>query len=233
MGTEAAPRPQIEIRHDEETRCSPFLEHAERLNIVECLRRSNVGEDTLTPFLHIFELVAERVGATDSDSYSLDWPFHPAEVEVDPYLRLCIGPTFFDLVELMLRVCPRLGSREVARRVVTKLLDRHVDDGGIVPTIAEYDGTLYRVFRKGEADLRDPISDRTLYAWHKYGKPLSLTRLTKLLTILNYGEFNEPMTEVRSDDRGNTLCYRSSVLDESTEIGRYLLRTGRLKPAKN
>ena len=216
----------------DETHTSPFFVHAERQGIVECLRRENVGEDTLTPFMQIFELVAERVGATHAGDYRLDWPYNRAEVEVDPYLRLCIGPSFFDLVELMLRVCPRLGSRAAARRVVTKLLDRFVDAGGVVPTIAEYEGRLYRIYRKGEAGLRDPVSNRTLYAMEQYGQPLSLTRLTKLLTILNFSDFNEPMTEVRSDDRGNTLCYRSSVLDESTEVGRYLLRTGRLRPAK-
>jgi hypothetical protein len=215
-----------------ESQASPFLEHAEQHGIVECLRRGNVGEDPLTPFMEIFELVAARVGASHADDYSLDWPYNPAEVKVDPYLRLRIGPTFFDLVELILRACPRLGSHGAARRVVTRLLDRFVDSGGVVPTTAEYEGRVYRIYRKGEAGLRDPVSNRTLYAMEQYGDPLSLTRLTKLLTILNFSDFNEPMTEVRPDDRGNTLCYRGSVLDESTEVGRYLLRTGKLRPAK-
>ena len=209
---------------------SPFFRRAEQAGLISGLQSENSGDDPQSAFMRIFQRVASLVGASDPSRYQLCWPYSREEVIADPYLRLCLGPTFFDLVEMVLRACPDLGSAEVARREVTRLLDRFVDNGGVVPTTAIYEGDVYRVYREGEAGLRDPISDRTLYAWEQYGKPLSLTRVTKLLTFLNFSD-NEPGAQIRPDDRGNTFNYRGSVLDDNTEVSRYLLRTKRLKRA--
>lgn len=207
---------------------SPFLECAERAGMTKAVRAENVGHDPQTAFMRIFKRVASLVGASDPGRYRLSWPYSQTEVLADPYLRLCVGPTFFDLVQLIFYACPDLGSLEAARREVTRLLDRFVDNGGVVPTTAIYEGQVYRIYREGEAGLRDPMTERTLFAWEQYGQPLSLTRLTKILTILNYSD-DDPAGEVRADDRGNTFHFRGSVLDENTEVGRYLLRTNRLK----
>lgn len=220
----------VERDSTSEVAVSPFFECADRAGLVEALRLENSGDDPQTAFMRIFERVASLVGAKDPTKYQLRWPYTAAEVLADPYLRLCVGPTFFDLVELVLYACPQLGNIEMSRREVTRLLDRFVDNGGVVPTTAIYEGVVYRIYREGEAGLRDPISDRTLFAWEQFGKPLSLTRVTKLLTFLNYSD-DEPGAQIRSDDRGNTFNYRGTVLDDNTEVSRYLLRTDRLKRA--
>jgi hypothetical protein len=213
---------------------SAFLEAAEETGLMSAVAARVEGEpDELSVFIAFFNTLAEWVGADDPSAFRLEGPVSRSAVEEAPYLRLRIGPTFADLAGIVAALVPDLSSEE-SWRIVSRLLDRFIDDGGVVPTIGTYDGRLYRIYRKGERDPRDRASLRTRRAWEASGKALSLTRASKLLTILAYSEDTDATdVKVKTLERGNVFCHAGTVLHEETEIAHRLRRTGQLEEARD
>jgi len=209
---------------------SPFVAALRNAELISQLRDENPAHDSLTLFIALFELIAEAVGVNDPTQYRLDWPYTKQEVLDNPYLRLRIGPTVADIVAILCEASRRQGDAHEVRWAVRRLLDRFIDFGSVVPTTAEYDGRLYRIYRKGERSPRVAPSDRLLNAWRSYGEPLSLTRLSKLATFLAFSSPTDSAVVIRAATRGNTLCFAPSVLHDETEVGHYLRNTGQIKP---
>jgi hypothetical protein len=211
---------------------SDFLPSAEAAGLMAAIRNRAAGRDPVSAFISCFEVLAEWVGASDPREYRLTWPYTYEDIERDPYLRLRVGPTLTDLV-LIVGMVTGVDDFESTRRQVTRLLDRFIDGGGVVPTTAEYDSQIYRIYRKGETRLREHVSERTKYAWRSYGEPLSLTRASKLLAILAFDDAeHDSAVTVQAAPRGNTLSFAPSILDDTTEVTHYLRNTSQLKPAK-
>lgn len=213
---------------------TPFVDHLDLIDskFTETVsERAGVDPSPSQLFAALFEHVSVLIGALDPSGYRLEWPHSKAEVEVNPYLRLRIGPTYNDLVQLMAIMMPTSRSDlEHWRRVVGGLLDQFVDEGAVVPTFGCYDGVFYRVYRKGEADSIDESLNRGLYAWKQYGKPLSWPRFTKIMAILRYTDDALKGIEPGSETRGTVATIAPSVLDDSgVEVGQSLLRAGRLR----
>ncbi len=214
--------------------CSPFLAAARETGLIDAIGDRIEGDaDELSVFIAFFNILAEWVGADDPSKFRLEKPVSPSEVEAVPYRRLRIGPTFVDLATIIDEFVPRLSSRE-AWMIVSRLLDRFVDDGGVVPTTAAYGDHLYRIYRKGERDPRDRASLRTRRAWDASKKALSLTRASKLLTILAFSEDTAATdVQVKTVERGNVFCHAGTVLHDEAEIAHRLRRTGQLEEARD
>jgi hypothetical protein len=211
---------------------SPFLGQARKRGFIEAVETKTRARDTLSVFMTCFEELGRRIGANEPSEYSFGWPYSKEEVQEEPYLRLRIGPSLSDLVVIVDTVTGT-GDLVLTRRRVTRLLDRYIDTGGVVPTVATYEGNVYRIYRQGESFSREDVSRRVRYAWQCYDKPLSLTRATKYLTILSFDQpqKGESQVEVETAPRGNTLCFSDSVLDERTEVTEYLRNTKQLRQA--
>lgn len=208
---------------------SPFLEAAIERGFVAKVAKVARADDPLSVFIACFEELGSQIGAGEPADYCFDWPYSYEEIEREPYLRLRIGPTLADLVAIVdsITEADNLG---VTRRRVTRLLDRYIDSGGVVPTVATYEGEAYRIYRLGESSTREDVSRRVRYAWQCYGKPLSLTRATKYLTILALDLAQaDSQVEIEAAPRGNTLCFHPSILDSRTEITQYLRNTSQLR----
>jgi len=115
-------------------------------------------------------------------------------------------------------------------------LDYTIDDGAVVPTLARYDGRYYRVYRKGESEARDRAVKRALHAWASMDagdQAMSLTRVSKLHTILS---FSAEVRQVLTPDtltRGNVATLPADTLDLSgAEIAHYLRDTESLEEVK-
>ena len=168
-------------------------------------------------FAAVFNELAISVGASEPENYSLKWPFTKVEIKEDPYKRLRIGPTFEDLVALYREVSGLEGLRATSvRQEVSAMLDLAIDQGAVVPTIAKYNGSFYRIYRKGESEPRDRAIERSLRAWSLYGKPLSLTRYSKISAILSFAEGVEQILDPETMTRGNVATLPSSVLDRGS-----------------
>ena len=223
---------------------SPFLMHVgEHVSKAakERATASGAGDDPVSLFRAIFDTLADLVGASDPSRYELQWPYRSEEISMRSYLRLRIGPTFDDLLQMMngLVSQPANGDRNegagpAVRRLVSGLLDYGIDSGGVVPTLAQYEGSFYRVYRKGESAQRDLAADRVLYAWHCHGQPLSLTRFSKINATLAFSAVLKPILSPSALLRGNVATLQASCLDlGEAEIARYLRDTGRLRPSGN
>lgn len=73
------------------------------------------------------------------------------DLEANKYLRLRIGPTFSELMEIMRKYwhqSPATKKISTLHTLLSRLLDHHIDQGYIVPVLNLYG---QRVFRKGEA----------------------------------------------------------------------------------
>jgi hypothetical protein len=216
----------------------PFWSHLQE-DERELIKREAVKSieqgDVDGAFHSLFEGLANVIGATNIQEYSLSWPFTKKEVLENPYLRLRIGFSFMDLLSFFEpKLSLLLDSRTTTRAIISALIDRYIDSGALVPTIANYNGCFYRVYRKGEGPFWVDEVNKALYAWKCIGKPLSLTRFTKLQAILSFS--SEVTTSLVPNDleRGTVGFLPSTVIDQSgTEIGRYLLRTGKLKAVGN
>jgi hypothetical protein len=224
MGPRPTPPMRTASNHPGGT--SPFLSAAKRNGFIDDLRATTLAFPAVT-FASIFERLADWVGAQDVARYRFDWPSSAEEVHDTPYLRLRIGPTIPDLVALVADVC-RL-PKEAARRHVTRLLDRAIDAGGVVPTTGQYDGRVYRIYRKGEGSLRDRSAQRLLWAWQESGLELSLTRASKLLTIMDFATpIADRALSVGSQQRGTVLAYQPDLLDGGGDAVHYWMATGQL-----
>jgi len=211
---------------------SPFLGVARDSGLIADVSARISGDpDELSVFVAFFNTLADWAGADQPSAYRLPGPFRPHEVAADPYLRLRVGPTFADLVAIVDELVPGLSGVDTMS-MVSRLLDRFVDDGGVVPTTASYGEQLFRIYRKGEKDPRERVDLRTCRAWQETGKALSLTRVSKLAAIIAFSE--EPGASdvaVATDTRGNVFCHADSVLHDRAEISHRLLRAGQLERA--
>ena len=211
---------------------SPFFDAASEKGLPEAIADAARARDALSVFIACFEELSRCIGASEPSEYSFEWPYSYDEIQDEPYLRLRIGPTIADLVAIIDSIT---GAQDLklTRRRVTRLLDRYIDSGGVVPTVATYGGEVYRIYRQGEASTREDMSRRVRYAWDRYGKPLSLTRATKYLTILalDSPQASDSQVKIEAAPRGNTLCFQESILDTRTEITQYLRNTSQLRRA--
>jgi hypothetical protein len=186
--------------------------------------------DVLRAFELLFEHISRKVGANCPIEYALDWPFSRSEIQQNSYLRLRIGPTFDDLVELLTRIIgPTAVSELPLHHRVSAILDRAIDSGAVVPTIGRYENRLYRIYRRGESPFIDQTIDRIRYALKNHGKPLSLTRIAKVDAILSFSREFAGTTVARPLVRGNTGTIIATVLDDANiEAAGFAMRTGRL-----
>ncbi len=220
---------------------SPFFEKyiqtAEGQDFLASVRR-RAGEvdDRYSVFREFFEEFAQRAGTSKYQDYSLRWPFSKAEVRDNPYLRLRIGPTFGDLQAIMADLWQVPASERGAnlRHSVSALLDWAIDDGAVVPTVARYEGRLFRVYRLGENRFHDIVVDRTAYALTVWEKPISLTRLSKVLAILSFSSEVEEIVSPSALPRGTAAVFPTAAVDrEAGEVSHYLRDIGRIKRARS
>jgi hypothetical protein len=198
--------------------------------------RGRVGDldDRYSLFRAFFEELALRAGTSNYNEYNLAWPFSQAEVRRTPYLRLRLGPTFGDLLAIMADLW-RVPASEQSdlRHSVSALLDWAIDDGAVVPTVAQYEGSLFRVYRLGENRFHDIVTDRTAYALTTWAKPISLTRLSKVLAILSFSSEVEEIVSPSSLPRGTAAVFPTAAVDKEVgEVSHYMRAIGRLKRAR-
>ena len=215
-----------------------FLARDER-GFMDAVRNRVKTGSPLALFTAFFSELADRAGAAGYASYTLDWPYSREEVAAEPYKRLRIGPTFGDLVRIMSELWGWSPARQVLlQNQVSAFLDWAIDDGGVVPTVAQYGGRFYRAYRKGENDPRDRMSENVFYALNTRQvngavKPISLTRLAKILAVMSFSSEVEDTLQPRAMPRGNTAEYLNTCVDTAgTEIAFYLRETNRLKRLK-
>lgn len=220
---------------------SPFLTFGlegfgQPSKIIEEVESRAAGQGSYGLFLAFFDWLADAVGASNPADYRLAWPYTAEDIERQPYLRLRIGPTFDDLLVIYRQLTSISGDyrrldHEDLRQCVSTLLDHAIDMGTLVPTITDYDGTYYRVFRRGERPSHDQTVDRVLYAWKTSGAAMSLTRFSKLNVILAFSrEVNPQLLVPESLYRGNVAAFHGTVLDApNVEIGHYLRDAGMLE----
>lgn len=216
--------------HGESPFWTKFIQNPEHKFLKRISQNLHPGFGATDLLAMIFEVLAEMVGASDARAYILDWPYPKEDIVENPYLRLRVGPTFSDLI----RIYQELRSTKdvdvvPARNVVSAALDCLIDCGAVVPTLGCYDGTLYRIYRQGESKRRNAALHRFLYGWHNYG-PMSLTRATKVDTILSFSSRLGGLTVPTSFKHGTVSAFGSNCLDErNVEIAEYARDIGRLQ----
>jgi hypothetical protein len=208
-------------------RVSPFADHARETGFVNAVTGAAAGADPLSVFLAVFDVLADMVGAADPDRYAWDWPYSAEEIRADPYRRLRVGPTLSDLCEIMRAAGGWSGSMAATRHTVTRLLDIYIDAGAVVPTIAEYGGKPYRIYRKGEKDGRVDFAEKVEWAVLAYEKDISRTRVAKVITTLSFAKTADPLLEVQALPRGNVLCFSNELFDEAADVTAWMRDTGR------
>jgi hypothetical protein len=195
--------------------------------------------DFYNAFNLLFDELAKQVGAEQPEENRLVWPYARTELDANPYLRLRIGPTFDDLVQLLLAI---LRPNDPAESIdlsafchrVSALLDLGVDAGSVVPTIARYEGQFYRIYRRGEGPSVDVYVDRICFAVQCHEKPMSLTRIAKIDAILALTNAYGGTTIARALKRGNTGALPAGILDDPyAEAAEYARNIGRLKAVEN
>ena len=177
----------------------------------------------------LFSALSNFVCSENPCSYSLEWPYAAQQIKEDPYLRLRIGPTFADLVELLTRVAPMI-SFSTAKLHVSRFLDAAIDAGVVVPTIGYMDGACYRIYRKGEAGTDDralkvlEIAVEDCATSHdKPSIPYTDTHVTKVVAALTFSGASPGYFSVKSEARGTVAITKSSVLsDGGDEVGKLL-----------
>lgn len=204
------------------------------------LIRNKAGEpvpselDLFQAFNALFDQLSASVASDKPVGYQLRWPYSREDVQRDAYLRLRVGPTFDDLVELLRRLVPHAAVDPLFAQRVSTLLDHAVDGGSVVPTLAQYDGQFYRIYRRGESDPADACVDRLCYALQGRKKAMSLTRIAKLDAILAFSRAYAGTTVARAIERGNVGALPASILDDpDVDVASYARNTGRLQLADN
>lgn len=196
--------------------------------ISEIVDSRAVTTDPIVRAVAVFESLSDAVGSSDLGGYRLTWPYAREAVLEDPYLRLRIGFTAGDLNGILRQAATKTRDEVSWRRTTSKVLDRLIDCGVVVPTIAVLDGNLYRVYRKGESGPRDETVDRVLLGLAQYGAGLSRTRMSKVAVITSFLRPMSSAAHVAPFERGNALALDDDVLDSETEIVGYLRRTGKV-----
>ena len=178
----------------------------------------------------IFQTLSEVVCSESPGSYELQWPYTANEIRTEPYKRLRIGPTFADLVAIVLDLNSGISETD-AKREVSHYLDAAIDVGVVVPTIGKMDGFHYRVYRKGESNPTDRAIDVLTVGMKDCIKknlnppiPYSRTHVSKLVATLAFSGAVPSYFSVKAEDRGTVAVTQSSVIsDGGEEVGRILL----------
>ena len=196
---------------------------------VDRVRKAANSRHEPTLFRAVFEVISQLVGAENEELYQIEWPFTRQQVLQNPVLRLKVGPTFCDLVEIMSELLPNAADQPI-QNLVSTLLDVTIDTGEVVPTLSCYDNHFVRIYRKGESKERDSMVDRMLYALKCYGKPLSMTRMSKVAAVLAFSAEYEDALWPSTAERGNVATLRKKALDlEGPSIAEYLRDIGEIK----
>jgi hypothetical protein len=206
---------------------SPAFKRVWEESLLATVNERSASSDPLIHAMTLFDSLAQAVGSHDASAYALDWPYSASDVAADPYLRLKVGFTFGDIVAILRSLPGRRRTAREWRRVASKILDQLIDAGMVVPTMAIYEGRVYRVYRKGEADPRLHAVESVMRGLEFYSKPMSATRLTKIALAASFvvplGDGAGPGTA----PRGNVLKLDGDVLDGEAEVTQFGLRTGR------
>lgn len=205
---------------------TPFLEGFathQKISFEDLIRRELKSRgiearDLMAAFPVIFDLLATLIGASDPDSYALDWPIPKSDIIENPYLRLKIGLTFGDLAELfaLLIHCPS-PERLRLNRDLSFVLDSYVDAGTIVPTFVSFDkrGPMWRGYRKGESSERDRQLDRIQFAMSAIAGKVSHTRISKIGAILAFSREFQEILQPKEMERGYVGALIGGPLDLS------------------
>ena len=101
-------------------------------------------------FCGLFVELAALIGADDPATYRLKGFESLERITKEPYRRLRVGISFAELVTLF------ADSNSLStvfgidpRRLVSRLIDKYVDSGALVPTFMHSGGVIRRVYRKG------------------------------------------------------------------------------------
>jgi hypothetical protein len=176
-----------------------------------------------------FDALSELAGALKPDSYALDFPFTASEVKENPYRRLRIGFSFRDLMHLVSLTCPQSEYGRSLRGTISFLLDHSIDNGLVVPAYCKLNGKMERVYRKGEPESRDRPMRLAGFAWYNHNKPMSNTRFTKILAIMQLSTEVDELFDPFSENFGVVSTFRKTALDiERTEVSKFMLQTGKL-----
>jgi hypothetical protein len=188
----------------------------------------------------LLENLGRVVGAENPSSYALEEPFSKSQVKEDPYLRLRIGFTFEEIINVF-----RSGlggawipSKQVELEV-SALVDAFIDDGAMVPTFTVGDHSCARIYRKGEANPRwDRELRRLKFALDSLNKDdrteildAGRTRISKICAILAFAESETDGALVPGAlERGTVGSLARSVVElEDAEITNLAQRFGYLK----
>jgi hypothetical protein len=224
---------------------SPFLgkfdlEGLIRLS-VERLKKTGVlindlSIDCYSYLLCIVDALSELVGTENPSAYELTWPYPKERIAQNVYLRLRIGPTFSDIVTICRRIHQSLTKSTAMppefTGVLSVTLDALIDQGAIVPTFANYDGQVFRIYRRGEAPGQDSV-DTVNFAFAAYSKPLTITRLAKMLSTLSHSQKYHRLLESSARQRGLVAGAPKSALGSEPEnIATYLRNTGQIRPVE-
>lgn len=224
---------------------SPFLEKFDVDQLVAtAVRRLNQngilsipsGADSYSYLLAIVEALAELVATQNPCEYKLTWPYSREQIVENPYLRLRIGPTFPDIVTICRLIHRRITNSELLPpdfvNALSITLDALIDQGAVVPTFANYDGNTFRIYRRGEAPGQD-VCDTVIYAAAAYNKPVSVTRLAKILATLSHSQKYHSILESSARTRGLVGGVPKSALGaEPDNIATYLRNTGQIRPVE-
>lgn len=125
----------------------------------EEMRNSPYSGSLRLTFVKLFQAlgnaVNEHAPGTETPVLKEKLPLQIREgIKQDNFLRLCLGLTFSEIVALLETYWKNAKniSLEKISSFVSQLLDEHIDQGFVVPTLDPYGR---RVFRKGEAAPKD------------------------------------------------------------------------------
>jgi hypothetical protein len=171
-------------------------------------------------FVAFFSVLSKKTGSEDHKEYTINWPYPSDSVRNEPFLRLRIGPTFQDLVHIMGWLLGDKLDKSDLYSKISRLLDKTIDDGGVVPCIAEYGGVAYRIYRKGESDSQEKAVEMLKYSMEVCEKAKianSRTRWAKILCILSYTEIGRGYFVPAALERGNVAEIVGTSLESPME----------------
>jgi len=182
--------------------------------------------------------LARAVGADDPDAYSLSRPYSADEIKSDPYLRLRLGFTYEEIVQLFRKHYSDVWHpSRLPELIVSDLLDTFIDHGAIVPTFTLHPDKCTRVYRKGEANPRwDDELTRLLFTLKKMPEVERTevleggrTRIAKINAILALSGAYDTALTTGALERGNVGMLLNSVVErEGTELTGLMRRFGLL-----
>lgn len=231
------------VAHDiPESIGSPFLEGIQDEKLAEdavtLLRTkgipiSDAGIDCYGYLLALMGALSNLVGGEKPSEYKAVWPYSKEQIDRNPYLRLRIGPTFSDILSLiskMYKLLSNLNSTPThLADALSITLDALIDQGAIVPTFGNYNNKVYRVYRRGEGPGQD-ICDKVVFAIGTQEKPISVTRLAKVLATFSHSQKYHKFLKSSACTRGCIGgCHKTVLGSEPENIPTYLRNTGQLK----